>query len=237
MSFWDSPAWRTYETAYGDEPGTRSRLLASATWQTQIVDLTQPEAELWKGIRKSYKSKIHWAERQREIAITEDPIAVGMARAIHIEAAGRETRPMATWQLMADWLVEHSGLLVMAPKSFAYFLIHETWSYYGFAASLEPDVNAALIWTAMKELKSRGVRYLELGWCERVGDSAKERSVAFFKSGFGGRRVPCQELPNLLQAQMDPVQAPADVNQHDHSRERDQFHGADSTTKRSNINA
>lgn len=191
-SFWDTDAWHAYEIAYGDEPGTRSRLLASATFSTQVIDLTQSEADLWTGVRKSYKSKIHWAERQRDISLTEDPVAVGMARAIHIEKAGRETRPMGTWILMADWLVAHQALLVMAPKSFAYFIIHRDWAYYGYAASLEPDVNAALVWTAIKALKTRGITQLEMGWQGQATDD-KGKQIEFFRRGFGGVAVQVSE--------------------------------------------
>src|SRR3990167_2761984 len=36
MTWWDTLEWHAYEVAYGDPAGTRSRELATATWQTRI---------------------------------------------------------------------------------------------------------------------------------------------------------------------------------------------------------
>lgn len=204
-SWWTSREWLNYERAYGDEPGTRARLLASADWQTRVIDLTLSEAELWCGVRKSYRSLIRTAERRYQIFLVEAPLAEqwGMIiQDLHRQAAGRETRPATTWQIMMRWLSTGHGTAVVAVEpgdvviDFAYFIRDAEWSYYASAASLERNVHHSVIWTGMLTLKRLGVRWLEMGWMERPGDSKKERTIIIFKRGFGGVDVPVRETLN-----------------------------------------
>ena len=195
MTWWASPQWRAYEAA-GGYP-SRVDELAAATWQTRVIDLTASEADLWRGVRKSYHALIHRVERHYGVGVWE-PSGILTARALHDAEAGRETRPMATWTLMQDWIRQSRGLLVGAchagmPVGYAYFLVHEDWAYYASAASRVPDVNHALAWLAIKTLKARGVRQLELGWQGHATDD-KGRALEFFKRGFGGVDVPANWL-------------------------------------------
>ena len=189
-AWWHSQAWREYERAYGDEPGTRARVLAQAAWLTRILDLSSSEADLWAGLRKSYKALINRANRRLEFRLITNTES---ARFLHLLAADRVTRPLATWHLMADWLVSDAGVLVLgydgAPLAFAYFIRHKQWAYYGSGASLEDDIQHAVIWHALLELKTRGVRWAELGWQGEATD-AKGQSIEFLKRGFGGRDEP-----------------------------------------------
>lgn len=128
--WWASKEWRAYERAYGDEPGARARLLESAPWRTRIVDLSQDEAALWRGVRTSYHALINRLARiydpsdpnvaviQRQTrAIFHGPGAGGLIRTaqrVHLLDAGRKTRPDETWDLMGDWADECHGLFSMA---------------------------------------------------------------------------------------------------------------------------
>ena len=90
-------------------------------WPTQVLDLahTSP-ADRWRAVRRSYKSLIHRAQRTTRLLVWDHTLpadaAVEACRRLHVEAAGRETRPRATWQLMADWIHEGHGMLVLALK-------------------------------------------------------------------------------------------------------------------------
>ena len=190
-AWWASPAWRDYEVLYDGAPGARTRLLAEATWRTRIVDLVSSEAELWRGVRKSYRSLIHRARERYEFSVGGVD-AVMLARLIHREVAGRETRPKATWHLMADWIEQRSGLVVIGHsrlsgqgEAFAYFLMNGTWAYYASGASVDDNVQHAVIWYSLLALKARGIRWAELGWQGQATDD-KGRGIEMFRRGWGG---------------------------------------------------
>lgn len=199
--FWETETFHAYERATGDAPGTRSRLLAASTWHTRVVDLSADEATLWAGVRQSYHSLIHRFERDAHFTIREAlPTEVlDVARRLHLTAAGRATRSEASWRLQASWvLAGHARCWLAwrkgAPVGFVYVLTTPPTAYYFSAATLERTSNHALLWHAMKALKASGVRWLELGWMARDGDTDKDRAVAFFKSGFGGVDVSLREV-------------------------------------------
>ena len=158
IAFWSSPAWRAYE-AICQVPISRIDELARATWQTQVVDLSQDETALWRGVRKSYKSLIRKAEREYRLRDGSAYDVQMPCRHLHFLEARRHTRPAESWQLMAQWVENGHGYAVVAwserpsplgphrhitymplkvPRAFVYFLIHRSWAYYASAASLEP---------------------------------------------------------------------------------------------------
>lgn len=205
MSWWNSPEWAAYEKAYGHAPGTRSRLLADATFNTQIVDLTQSEADLWRDLRKSYKSLIHKAEKTFTLEVDDTGEGVLVTdRQLHRIVAGVETRSLHTWALMQNWCAIGHGLSVRARRgehqeaiAFAFFIIGDSdWSYYASAASLAPNVNHALIWHAMIALKAKGVSQLELGW-QGQADTEKGKGIEHFRAGFGGVSIPVRDVARV----------------------------------------
>lgn len=164
---------------------------------TQVLDLSQSEQELWRGLRKSYHSLIHKAEREREIYVVDDQSwnfhAMQYAAEVHREAAGRSTRANLTWEEMSLWIRTGNGVLVRAQNArgrdvgYAYAIRYKNWAYYASGASLERDLSHALIWHTIKTLKADGrTRYFELGWQARESDTDKDRGIAHFKAGFGG---------------------------------------------------
>ena len=80
---------------------------------------------------------------------------------------------------------------------YVYCLIHGAWAYYFSSATLRKNLNHALLWHAMKALKARGVRWLELGWQARAGDTDKDRGISHLKAGLGGVDIPAKEAPDL----------------------------------------
>ncbi len=165
------------------------------SWHTQILDLTQPEAALHAGIRKSYTSLINKVNRTHEIVVDDKGELLKAFKRLHFGQAGRQTRPDRTWEIQREWCEAGNGLIVAAMRwnvavACTYWILYKGCAYFASSASINRNVVHALVWRAMLELKARGVGKLELGWCERPGDSEKEKKIAFFKEGFGGEAVP-----------------------------------------------
>lgn len=202
--FWYSERWHEYERAYGHVPGTRAEILRTAAWKTRVVDLTAPKAQLWRDVRRSYHSLIHAVDRDYggvqvfdDRSVAANTLWMREFRNLHAAAAGFETRAPRTWDLMCGWL--DAGQAVLAGVchadawlGFSFFAVDGPWSYYFSSAEVAPNVNHALIWTAMCVLQARGVERLELGW-QGHAMTEKERNIEFFKRGFGGTDIPLQE--------------------------------------------
>ena len=163
-------------------------------WDSQVINLTQTEAQLHACLRKSYTSLVNKGRRCYRIVEVQ---SIRPLMYLHRECAGRETRPEATWLMMEAWSHVGHGLILLAEQDTAagmitvagaYFILYKGGAYYASSAHKPEATNAmhALIWTAMLRLKERGVERLELGWQERTGDTEKDKGIALFKRGFGG---------------------------------------------------
>jgi len=213
-AWWGTPEWHAYERAYGDVPGTRTRVLQNGRWSTRVVDLSPEERVLWRGVRRSYHAIINRLGREYRPGAEAGPqdmctrsivcrptFGAGVpllwaAQRVHQIDAGRVTRPDETWELMGAWVNRGHGLLAMANDyhdqhrehscvGYVYFDVWDGWAYYHSAATLRRDVNIGLVWWAMLALKACGVRWCELGWQGQAAD-AKGLQLEFFRRGFGG---------------------------------------------------
>lgn len=168
------------------------------SWNTFVLDLRPQSDVLWSKIRKSYRSLIHRAEEMYELRVCGanrlgPPFDIMIARDLHREAAGRQTRSDLTWDFMGQWLQEGLALCATAWTStglrgYAYALRWKGWAYYASGSTLDDDLQAALVWQLATTLKADGrTQHFEIGWGTRTGDDQKDRGIAFFKSGFGGQ--------------------------------------------------
>ena len=208
LAWWTSPEWRAYECAYGDAEGDRARLLASATWNTRIIDLGLEERVLWRDTRKSYHSLINKATTGGSLRVHAERFSVVVStvcRTLHERAAGRVTRSMRTWHLQREWVDNGRAVCMIANADsrddtvplvdrlrtvgFAYAVINGSWAYYFSGATVEDNVQHALQWRLILELKARGVTTYEIGWQGHAEDE-KGKAIEFFKRGFGGADVP-----------------------------------------------
>lgn len=211
--FWQTDAWEAYQQAYysnrprPDEYKT-SPLSEwdgegmSALWperevtdydlsihRSQVIDLRLTLEDLWRGIRKSYRPLINKALKVYEFR----PGGLTDYHFLHAQANGRETRTQGTWDCMGRWMEEGLGGLVLAVKdevmaAGAFFITYHGSAYYHSGPKLVENVQHAVIWTAMKQLKAIGITHLELGQLD--GETEKERNIGKFKAGFGGKAVP-----------------------------------------------
>ena len=125
---------------------------------------------------------------------------------LHEKAAGRKTRSLATFECQDAAIRRGEAFLIAAlyrgrPVHLVYFNALNGYAYYSSSAH-DPDfslphltVTPAVIWFAVEHLRAAGYRYLETGW-QPWGNvffdppDEKQRGIAFFKEGFGGRNVP-----------------------------------------------
>lgn len=182
--------WRTRSIPHATVPPDAS------TWGTWVLDLSPTEASLWTGLRRSYKSLIHRGQRRYCLQTFATPLGVQLAHAVHRDAAGRETRPQRTWELMEEWATDGHVLTALAVneslpppnvRGMALAIRYKDAAYYASGAGIDRDVSHALVWELIRTLRSGGINTFELGWACRPGDTEKDRNIAFFKAGFGGR--------------------------------------------------
>jgi hypothetical protein len=176
--------------------------------RTQVIALEATEDELWSAIRKGHRSDIRRAERERQVEVydkaTLSRTAFAEYRALHAKAAGRVTRPELTFELMHEWIRRGDALLIGVRDrdvlvSVALIIVYSAAAYYASGANdpaTETPGAAHLVqWRALRELKARGVRRYEIGWQQQIAvphdvPTPKQRSISFFKHGFGGTTVP-----------------------------------------------
>ena len=153
--------------------------LIAEPYFTQIIDLTKTEEELHAGIRKSYKSICNSKEIEFSV--------IQVLKDVHKEMHGLSTRNDETWKLQ-DKMVSAGKAFVLADKDetcAALFYYNDYSAYYACSASREGGKTHPVIWQAMKELKKRGCKTLELGEQNFFGHE-KNVNISRFKSGFGG---------------------------------------------------
>lgn len=186
VAFRNSPFW---SVMYGYRGG-----LVEISWHTQLLDLTQSEAALHAGLRKSYTSLINHVMRTHELVVDDQGDLLNAFRRLHFGQAGRETRPERTWEIQGEWCRQGNGLIVAAMRwnvavACTYWILYKGCAYFASSASINRNIVHALIWRAILELKNRGIHTLELGW-QGYATDAKGKQIEFFKRGFGGYQVP-----------------------------------------------
>ncbi len=214
-SWWGTQAWHDYEKAYDGEPGKRAALLNAVPWETRIIDLSQTEAVLWAGVRRSYHSLINKMGRDYPLnslvpgahgsiigrEILDEQL---ICKALHEQHAGRQTRDDETWVMQSDWVQDGHGMLTLVTitsmitderllQGYSYWVIHDGWAYYFSGVAGEKDLGLAMVWWSMLALKELGVRWCETGWQGEAPEEDKKRQgIEFARRGFGGRDVPAR---------------------------------------------
>lgn len=175
-----------------DAPWTPPAGARDISWRTTVLDLSQYEAALWRGLRLSHRQRAKRAMQEYAIFVNATESAVRLGQHLHLVAAGRETRPRATWDMMAEWattghLVTAIAYARNAPVTacgMAMAIAYKDAAYYGYGASTMSNVSHALIWKLALDLKDRGIRWFDIGWDARPGDTDKDRGISEFKRGF-----------------------------------------------------
>ena len=164
------------------------------------ADLALPEEQLWRSLRKSYRSLVNAGRRELTIEIVDgtapDRERFEVYRELHREVAGRVTRPTESWDVMYGMVVDGRAQLVLAhlegrPVAATYLMTFGPFALYASGAYARDlgkfPVSHWPLYASMLEARRRGVTRLLLGAVfpqADPGSSAKERSIATFKLGF-----------------------------------------------------
>ena len=204
-AWWASPAWHAYEVANGEVPGARTALLATATWQTRLLDLALDPPALRRGMRKGRRAEITAAAKRWTIRADAAMATIEAYIAVH-QTAFPGARPAATYahQLAwgdSGWDDGGHGLAAVAldpggaPGAAVYVIRHGIWAYYASGPSRVPNTLAAVLWAAILACRAAGVRWFELGWQGHATD-AKGQAIEAFKRHFGGVDVSARLTPH-----------------------------------------
>jgi len=171
----------------------------------KVLDLSQNEAKLKNGIRKSYSSLINWGMRELQ------PIVLGADdltwehmlefRQLHIKEAGRVTRSEESWRWQYKMVQAGEAFVVLGYQehelvSAGFFTHSKKNCYYGSSASrrdlFKKPLSHALVWSAILHAKKIGCFWFGIGeqlfpnHPENQKPTKKELGISMFKAGFGG---------------------------------------------------
>ena len=175
---------------------------------TQVIELVASEQQLLVEMRKGHRADVTRAAKLLEATVLDKdsitPEAFERYRMLHHKAAGRVTRPLATFEMMYDWILDGLAILSVASLhgkdvGFALVSVYKDGAYYSSSCE-DPEHNNLPIghilqWRALQWLKRHSVRRYEIGLQFYSSQphaiiSEKESNISFFKRGFGGAPVP-----------------------------------------------
>ena len=175
--------------------------------ETLLVDLHLPKDQLWKRVRRNHHRNVKKGEGYKISFYTSKNVTPEIFeeyKTLHTKAAGRQTRPDRTFELMYEWLKGNIAFLVAVQKdnkniAFEYFSVYKN-SVYAFSAANDPDyetqpIRHALEWEAILWMKEKGFDFYEMdiqykGQLPHDLPDRKLMSISLFKKGFGGFSVP-----------------------------------------------
>ena len=175
-----------------------NRRMAARVRLTAIATLTEGEAGLRRGLRKSYKSLLNWGQRNLEIRVVDaaapDRAAFDLFQDFHRVVAGRVTRPQESWDAMYAWIANGGGELVLANldgELVAGTMVVDGKSVAAYASGVydrerfdKPMAHWPL-WVAMLRAAGRGRAEFDLGEIPLAGTvETKEFNIGYFKQGF-----------------------------------------------------
>lgn len=176
-----------------------------------VIDLMLSPEILRHGLRDSYKSLINRGLKEYTIICIagEDvrPCHIESLHQCHITASARDVYPDTFWNIWLDECRARAAYLVLALKDGAakgaiLCTCAQECVYYAIGAfdrNLEKTgLSHACLWSAILHARQSGVRQFEVGRtdfdCLHPDVSAKEKSIGFFKRGFGGSNRPALHL-------------------------------------------
>ena len=173
---------------------------------TQVIDLSRSATQLHSDMTKSFRWNVNWGTKNlairinRGISIAEAERDLEVLRSLHMEASGRSTRSIESWQAQLRMVLGGEAFIVIGeldqcPVSAALFSLSATCCFYGVSASkrelFDKPLSHALVWHAILLAKEAGCRWFETGqqrYSVSGNDAAteKELGISAFKRNFGG---------------------------------------------------
>jgi len=208
--------WYARLLKQGARSGLRHRLVADLTW---------PEEAYHRNLRKSYKALINQARRLWQVTIDAQGDAAAFAefQALHVQVAGRQTRPQVTWDRQFDAIRQHAAFAVYLREADGRLIGGSLYNcsrdeaYYAVGAYdrqlFDLPVAHLSLDAAIHHARASGRRQFILGDRPFPGDqpppSDKEAKIAFFKEGFATalQLLPTLEIAAAQLASLRPEEA------------------------------
>lgn len=175
------------------------------------INLLDSEEAIKSRLRERFKSLINSGLRDFDISLhygdNIDFKVIQAFRDLHIKEAGRETRSIDTWKKQFEAIKCKEAFCLVSCideeiVSAGYFSVSDRHCYYGSSASrrdmFDKPLFHAIMWKAILFAKSIGACVFDTGedYCiSNFSDtstaivSEKEKNIANFKAGFGGKIV------------------------------------------------
>lgn len=166
------------------------------------VNLCQPSDDIESGLRKSHRQSVSQGRKEMErVEISYGEIIAGAFdafKALHLTAAGRETRPELSWELQRQAILNKNASLVtltfdsrVVGASFCW--LSRVSGLYGSAAydrtlfSTLPIAHLG-VFRAIQHAQNNGLGKFIVGEAYSPNGSEKEKGIAAFKRGFSNKR-------------------------------------------------
>ena len=167
------------------------------------LDLRNSEQDLWRGLRKSYRSLINWGRRELQLTRIDqsnpDKQAFDSFEAFHVATAGRRTRSEASWKVMFDNICTDRAELLLGyfeDQLVAATFVNYSAEFASYATGVyerklfNKPLSHWPVYASVLAAQNRGIKYFNLGQIYQFsGTDRKKANIGFFKKGFGDRVV------------------------------------------------
>lgn len=171
----------------------------------QLIDCSKNNKELWTDLRKSYKPLINKAAKNFEYeTVSHSNYSFEKCedyRKLHFKAIGKQTRSKESFHLMYEMIKNNEAFVGFIKQkderpvaAHVFFVLNKYCLYASSAVDPELSSNSGIghmgLWQAIVTAHNMGCRFIDMGqlWIN-PNPSEKERNIALFKRGFGGRTV------------------------------------------------
>ncbi len=153
-------------------------------YYTQIIDLRSDLPWRYHGLRRCYRQLVNRNAKWPDVVIGGSAMLRNFKN-LHFEVIGRKTRSDLTWDIQRKMVCNDQAFVSGSGQAGCMFYHNDLWAYYAVSVAM-PGINMHhLIWDAIKHLKDKGIRFLEMG--EQVfSGNEKLMNISKFKRGFGG---------------------------------------------------
>jgi len=174
-------------------------LLKNQSKQTVLefaVNLEDEIEDIWRSLRKSYKSLINKNNKIFTVNNVCTHEIWESCKKLHYECSGKKTRSDQTWEI--QWQAIESGKAIVyyiqennEVIGFAYFIYDKNFSSY-YVAAFKRDNNSdhslghLILWHAIKKFKDKGLKKLYLGSypIKLMDQKSKISNIIGFKKAF-----------------------------------------------------
>lgn len=176
-------------------------LHAENTW---VLDITKPEEEILKGMRKSTRYLVKKSENLNlDVQISEDKSLANILFKLQKETASRHKFVGFSKELFENeidvFTKDNMARVFLCKKgkknlAIAIIIFYGDTAYYHFSASTSEynhlPFSYLLQWRIIKEAKKRGIKFYNFwGISPNTNPNHRFAGVTLFKTGFGGGRV------------------------------------------------